>query len=126
MSGTMIVTSKSFYGFDDSHSSIEDDSLYNAQSVEYTTRCIPSIAEHCKSRDEIRSLQFSKRSARDLADKLSAAILERCGNVWESVDPDVMVWCPSGEDEPSTVMRDPRGVLPFHIAACIDMNECEL
>ena len=46
--------------------------------------------------------------------------------MWQSVDPDVMVWCPSGEDEPSTVMRDPRRVLLFHIAACLDVNECEM
>lgn len=89
-------------------------------------RSIQSSAKHCEHRDDARSERIYKRPARKLALLLSERIEHRLGCIWKPVDNAAIFWKPENGEHPDSSMREPRRVLLFHIAAILDINECEL
>lgn len=126
LGGSMSVSTKSFY---DSSSSTVCSQLDHDDEVDghkQTTPCIPSSADHCKCRNEVRDIHLKRRHARDLALELAQRIEDRFGCLWRPVDDRVINWYPKGDEEPQIAFREPRRVLLFHLTAMLDVNECEL
>lgn len=88
-------------------------------------RSIQSTANHCQKRDEARSERLHKQSARKLALELAEKIEERFGSVWRPVDSSILEWEPKDGERPPASFRLPLRVVLFHIAALMDINECE-
>lgn len=122
VSGDMSVCSSSFYEDTTGSSTIS----VNVDDTLSTSKSIPSVAEHCSMRDELRALQFRTRAARDLARDLAEKVRDRFGILWEPVTEGALMWSPTESEEPCTELRPYRRVLLFHIAAVMDVNECEL
>ena len=94
--------------------------------------CIPSIASSDMERDETRKIRLTKLAAKDLATQLADRIKYRLGHLWGQIDATAALWrpddtaCENGEDEDiDESMQKPRRTLLFHIAAMLDINECQ-
>ena len=122
IAGDMSVSSKCFFDDIDAGSELALDDDEDASTVAK----IPSTAEHCSSRDEVRAMSFRKKAARDLARELSMVIKERLSALWTPVGNHVFTWNPSAHETLAVQERAMRRVLLFHIAAIVDVNECEL
>lgn len=103
-----------------------DESDMQADSSHAT---IGGIAISDKDRDEARGVLLVKPQAKQLARALAAALEKRLGHIWKQVDEASALWHPSefsDVNEPAPQIRESRRTLLFHIAAILDINECQL
>lgn len=126
LGGSMSVSTKSVYDSNCSSAGFQLDDDDAVDGSIRTTPSIPSSADHCKCRNEMRDIHLKRRHARYLALELAHRIEDRFGCLWWPVDSCVINWYPKEGEEPQLAFREPRRVLLFHLTAMLDVNECEL
>ncbi|KAI0561120.1 hypothetical protein FGB62_92g12 [Gracilaria domingensis] len=95
-------------------------------------RCIISIASADKARDHARAPRLVKPVARDLCRKLCTSLDAGLVDLWKPVSAASIAWNPSQGDHDFDYsggivsLVEGRRVLLFHLAALMDINECEL
>ena len=102
---------------------VDSEMLENAPTSHAT---IPSVAAHCKAKDDARMEMLCKSKAKQLALKIAESLEARLGDIWNPVEASVISWSPEDDEEPPTSVKAPRRILLFHLAAVLDVNECEL
>lgn len=104
------------------------------EDVAQSHASIASIATADQERDDSRKVRLIKVHARKLAREFAQAIQRRLGHVWSQVSSSAAMWRPAssndcddddgGDIDPT--YHKPRRVLLYHIAAMLDVNECQL
>ena len=66
--------------------------------------CIPSVAEHCKTRDSVRFVALRNVHAHKMSIKLSERFKYRLGHLWKPVTSTAATW--SADDDADTLSRN--------------------
>ncbi|KAI0561249.1 hypothetical protein FGB62_89g118 [Gracilaria domingensis] len=127
MAGDMLPNSVPFHD-----PALEEVSSTLLQAERIARRCINSIANADIARGNARAIRLVKPVARDLCRKLCTSLNTRLGILWKPVATASIDWDPSNEDQDLhlsggiATLAEGRRVLLFHLAALLDINECEL
>ena len=127
MAGELVPNDVSFY---ENSFGIDTDSVDDNVGLK-PHACIPSCAVADTERDEARKIRLRHPYARQLAQELAQSLKTRLGHIWKQVTEEAASWKPSKRPNgiygeilhPS--LHEPRRVLLYHVAAALDVNECQ-
>ena len=87
---------------------------------------IPSISEHFKNRDAALGITLRSSHAKYLACKLAESLKDRLGNMWNVLSATSALWRHEDDTDTPENIRAPQRTLLYHLAAVLDVNECNL
>lgn len=129
ISGNMQHTQSSYF-CPSNEAELEDSDDVSAESSHAR---IPSIAESDSARDVLRKKRLTRHAPKQLAIQLANRFDVRLGHLWRQVDEISAEWRPDpsertsdGDERIDADLQKPRRALLFHIAAVLDINECEM
>ena len=88
--------------------------------------CIPSVAEHCITRDSVRLVALRIVHAQQLVIKLSERLKDILCHIWKPVTSTAANWSPEDDTDKPSDIQAPRRTILFHSPAVLDANECKL